>query len=95
VQSAKVYWTYHVHMRLSERSITTADIEYAAGALELVEAYSDDKYFPSYLVLGRSASGPIHILFALDVEGDNVRVVTAYHPDPLEWGPDLKSRRRP
>jgi hypothetical protein len=34
-------------------------------------------------------------LFAVDVEGNNVRVVTAYRPDPGEWGPDLKTRRSP
>ena len=30
---------------------------------------------------------------AADVESDNVRVVTAYLPDPNEWESDLKARR--
>ena len=34
-----------------------------------------------------------HVQFALDVEGDNVRVVTVYRPDPVEWEADLKTRR--
>jgi hypothetical protein len=34
------------------------------------------------------------VLFATDVEGDNVRVVTAYRPDAAEWNDDLKSRRQ-
>jgi hypothetical protein len=34
------------------------------------------------------------LLFAMDVEGDNARVVTAYRPDPDEWHDDLKTRRR-
>ena len=33
--------------------------------------------------------------FQTDVEGDNVRVVTAYRPSPGEWEDDLKTRRRP
>jgi hypothetical protein len=66
----------------------------AVGTYEPVEAYPDDKYLPSYLVLGRHGSEAFHILFAVDVEGDNVRVVTAYRPDPAEWQPDLKARRR-
>jgi hypothetical protein len=66
----------------------------AAGATyELVEAYPADKYLPSYLVLARQGPQAFHVLFATDVEGDNVRVVTSYHPDPAEWRADLKTRR--
>jgi hypothetical protein len=32
-------------------------------------------------------------LVAVDVEGDNVRVATAYRPDAGEWRDDLKTRR--
>lgn len=60
---------------------------------QLVEAYPDDKYFPSYLILARHGSDAFHVLFATDVEGDNVRVVTSYRPDPGEWQADLKARR--
>jgi len=60
---------------------------------ELVEAYPDDKYLPSYLILARHDRDAFHVLFAADVQGDNVRVVTAYRPDPFEWQPDLKARR--
>lgn len=90
VGEGKLLWTYHAHMRLSTRGIGRAEVLAAAPGFELVEAYPDDKYLPSYLVLG---PGPIHVLFAVDVEGDNVRVVTAYRPDASEWGPDLKTRR--
>jgi hypothetical protein len=36
-----------------------------------------------------------HVLFGADMEGQNVRVVTAYYPSPEEWEADLKTRRRP
>jgi hypothetical protein len=61
--------------------------------IELVEAYSDDKYLPSYLILGRHDEDVFHVLFAADVQGHNVRAVTPYRPDPGEWQPDLKARR--
>ena len=49
---------------------------------------------PSYLVLATAAvGGAFHVLFAVDVEGDNVRVITAYHPSPEEWEPDFSSRK--
>ena len=65
----------------------------AVATYDLLEAYPDDKYLPSYLVLARHGSDAFHVLFAADAEGDNVRVVTSYRPDPLEWQPDLKARR--
>lgn len=86
-------WTYHVNMRLAGRFISRTSILSAVDGYELVEAYPHDKYLPSYLVLGRHEGQAFHALFAADVEGDNVRVVTAYPPDPTEWQSDLKTRR--
>ena len=65
-------------MRLRARDITRAAIISSADTFELVEAYPDDKYLPSYLVLAYSGARALHILFATDVEDENVRVVTVY-----------------
>jgi hypothetical protein len=81
-------------MRLAGRFIPREMILDAVETFEVVEAYPDDKYLPSYLILGRAGGDAFHVLFATDVEGDNVRVVTAYRPDPDEWHDDLKTRRR-
>ncbi|OLC46205.1 MAG: hypothetical protein AUH43_14600 [Acidobacteria bacterium 13_1_40CM_65_14] len=89
----KVYWTYHVNMRLAGRYISRDEIFGAVDTYTIVEAYPDDKYLPSYLLLATSPGEPFHVLFAADVEGDNVRVVTAYHPGAEEWEPDLRTRR--
>jgi len=80
-------------MRLAGRFIPRATILAAVSSYQLVEAYPDDKYLPSYLILARHASDAFHVLFAADVEGDNVRVVTSYRPDPGEWQADLTARR--
>lgn len=89
----RLLWTYHVNIRLGGRFIPRESILGAVDTLERVEAYPEDKYLPSYLVLGRTGLDPFHVLFAADVEGDNVRVVTAYRPDVAEWQDDLKTRR--
>jgi len=80
-------------MRLAGRFIPRESILGVVETLELVEAYPDDKYLPSYLVLGPAAADALHVLVAVDVEADNVRIVTAYRPDPAEWQDDLKTRR--
>lgn len=82
-----------MNMRLVGRFIPRESVLAAVDTFELVEAYPDDKYLPSYLVLGRAGADAFHVLFAADVEGDNVRVVTAYRPDAAEWQDDLKTRR--
>ena len=80
-------------MRLVGRFISRDAILAAVDTYQLVEAYHDDKYLPSYLILARYGSEAFHVLFAADVEGDNVRVITSYRPDPGEWRADLKARR--
>ncbi len=93
IRRGRVLWTYHVNMRLAGRFIPRESILGAVETLELVEAYPDDKYLPSYLVLGGVGADVLHVLVAIDVKGDNVRIVTAYRPDPGEWQGDLRSRR--
>lgn len=95
VKQRRILWTYYVNMRLRGRSIARGDILAAVENYEIVEAYPADKYLPSFLVRARFQSESFHILFALDREDGNVRVVTAYRPDPKQWMPDLKTRRKP
>lgn len=90
IREGKLYWTYHVNMRLKGRFLTRRDILDAVDSYEVVESYPDDKYPPSYLVL---AAPGFHVLFAVDVEGDHVRIVTAYRSSPDKWEADLRTRR--
>jgi hypothetical protein len=79
-----------VNMRLAGRFISRDDILSAVDSYVIIEEYPDDKYLPSYLVLGAG----FHVLFAIDNDDDNVRVVTAYRPDPDEWEPGFARRKR-
>jgi hypothetical protein len=78
---------------VKERFVTRRAILDAVDSYELVESYPEDKYLPSYLLLARPAGGAIHVLFAADLVGDNVRVGTAYRPSPDEWMDEFKTRR--
>jgi len=62
---------------------------------QIIEAYPEDKYLPSYLIASEHRNVIFHVLIAVDIEGDNVRIVTAYRPDSAHWGTDLKTRRKP
>jgi hypothetical protein len=63
-------------MRLQERRLTGRALGEAAETLEIVEAYPKDKYLPSFLLRGEVSEFVFHALVAMDLEGDNIRVVT-------------------
>jgi len=90
----RILWTYHVNMRMKGRGIPRGVIIGAVDSYEIIEEYPGDKYMPSYLIWMKANGEVYHVLFALDVEGNNVRVVTAYRPDPAGWDGSLKKRRR-
>jgi hypothetical protein len=95
VRERRILWTYHANMRLHGRFLDRRSILDAVEAFEIIESYPDDKYLPSYLVYGQTEGMALHVLFAVDVAGDNVRVVTSYRPDGRDWERDLKTRRKP
>jgi len=79
-------------MRLQQRGLDADALRKAISSLEIIEAYPDDKYLPSFLLRGETQGAVFHAQIATDVEGDNIRVVTMYTPDAEEW--DEESRKR-
>jgi hypothetical protein len=94
VKERRVFWTYHVNMRMKDRAISREAILESTHEYEIIETYPEDKYLPSYLVYARRQNAVFHVLFATDVKSDNVRIITAYFPDPAQWSADLKIRRK-
>lgn len=74
MREEKIYWTYHVNMRLKGRFIPRQTIVESVDNYEIIEEYPDDKYLPSYLVYSQYQGLPFHALFATDVPGDNIRM---------------------
>ena len=94
IEEGKILWTYHVNMRLRGRSIPREMVIMSRDSFEVIEEYPEDRYFPSYLLYSVYRGEIFHVLCATDVEADNIRIVTAYRPNPEEWESDLKTRRR-
>ncbi len=80
-------------MRLQQRTLTAGMVGAAMATLEIIEAYPHDKYLPSFLLRGESEGCVFHAQIATDVEGENIRIVTVYTPDPNEWDEGLRFRR--
>ena len=80
-------------MRLEQRSLRSKMLLEAAETLEIIEAYPDDKYLPSFLVRGEFEGRVFHAQIAADVEGRNVRIVTMSVPVSEEWESEFRIRR--
>jgi len=80
-------------MRLQQRGLDAQALRNAIDSLEIIEAYPEDKYLPSFLLRGQANGAVFHAQMATDVEGDNIRVVTMYTPDADEWEDGFRKRR--
>lgn len=76
-------YTVHALQRTTERHIARIEIEQVIASAEVIEAYPQDKYGPSVLLLGTTETGRIlhiHVSFP-----PSVKIITAYEPDPDQW----------
>lgn len=94
VSQNKIMWTYHVNMRLKERFISRLSILDSADSYEIIEMYPDDHNLPSCLLYTEYNEIIFHIVFAMDIVNEHVRIITAYKPNPDKWETDLKTRRK-
>lgn len=92
VRDKRIFWTYQVNMRMKNRFISREMIQQSVNSFEIIESYPDDKYLPSYLVYCINNELIFHVVFAIDYQSENIRVVTAYYPDPVKWDKELKRR---
>jgi hypothetical protein len=93
IRQRSIIWSYHVNMRMEQRSITRNAILAAEPSFEIIENYPDDKYLPSCLVYACYGTGIFHLHIAIDKEGGNIRIITAYNPSTDKWNSDFKTRR--
>ena len=62
VRDRKIYWTYHVNMRLERRFLPREIIVESWSSFEIIEEYPTDKYLPSYLVYAENQGLIFHLV---------------------------------
>jgi Domain of unknown function (DUF4258) len=81
----EVEFSDHAARQMRKRGIRVEELFEAVRNAESIEAYPDDKYGASLLLLGSTLSErPLHILVTA-FERPLCKVVTAYQPDDREW----------
>jgi hypothetical protein len=74
------------------RRITVKELREVFAQGEIIEDYPDDKYGPSCLIFGRTASDrPLHVQCSYPSRLF-IKIITLYEPDPTRWI-DFKARR--
>ena len=87
--------TYRVHaiQRMFERGISEAEVGRVLSQGEEIASYSDDKPYPSRLLLGWRGGRPLHVVSAYNAEDEEHVVITVYEPNPALWEPGFKRRK--
>ena len=74
------------------RHISVQELREAVESGEVIEDYPNDKYGPSCLILGFTATArPIHVQCSYPSR-PLIKVITLYDPDPEQWI-DFRRRR--
>ena len=93
VEEKKYLVRLHARERMLERDISFQEIRECLENSKIIEDYSEDRPFPSFLALGFTANNrPLHSIWAVD--DDNLAyLISVYDPDPDMWI-DYKERNK-
>lgn len=84
----------HALLRMYQRKIMVDEVREALLNGEIIESYQSDRPLPSFLLLGYTFERrPLHVVVALDLEGDMAWVITVYQPSDEEWEEGFRKRR--
>lgn len=83
--SGNFEFSRHALKRVVERNISELEIKEVGKRAKIIEEYPDDKYTPSYLLLGfTNIERPIHIQVSF-ADTEFVKIITVYEPNEDEW----------
>ena len=91
---SRLVFRVHAIQRMYQRGVSEAEVRHVISTGEMIEEYPDDTPYPSRLVLGWYGSRPLHVVVADNVDDQENVVITVYEPDPGEWEPDWRRRRK-
>ncbi len=92
IKNGSLFWKDHFLQRMFQRKITMKNVFDVLKSFEIVEEYTEDSPFPSYLIMGFSQKEPFHIVLSLNEEDLELHMITVYRPAKDMW--DEKYRRR-
>lgn len=77
-----------------DRNIHTDDVLDTITHGELLKAYTDDKPYPSFLLLKFVNNRPLHVVMAYNKVDENCIIVTCYEPDAALWDEEFRNKMK-
>jgi len=93
LKDGRIEWQRHALQRMLERDISRNDVKQVLLEGEIIEEYSKDQPFPSFLIPGfLEENKPLHVVAALDKKDGWCYIITAYQPDASRFKDNYKTR---
>ena len=76
-----------------ERDISVEDVKHVISVGKAIKEYSDDKPYPSKLLLGFVRGIPIHVVTAENELAKEIIVITVYSPENELWDASFERKK--
>jgi hypothetical protein len=90
----KIIFKRHALERMIERHVTADDVISVVTKCEIIEDYSENGPYPSFLCLGYSGKKVLHVVISIDTENEILFIITVYEPSMALWENNFKTRRK-
>ena len=94
INYGRIGWRKHTLQRIAERQVLQKEVLQILLSAEVIQAYPDDRPFPSLLVFGWIADRPIHVVVSYDKTGNLVYIITVYEPSIAVFEENFKTKRK-
>jgi hypothetical protein len=92
--SRPIIFRVHAIQRMFERRISEENVRQVLQHGEMIEDYSEEMPQPGGLMSSRRGTRPLHVVMAENTRDNELIVITAYEPNPLQWKPGSRNRKK-
>lgn len=86
IRNSRIRITEHAEEEAFNDGLLFEEIYFSVMHGEVIEEYTEDRPYPSCLVMGKNFVGnPIHSVWAYNPESHWAVLITVYRPDPKRW----------
>lgn len=89
----KIKFRFHAIQRMFERDITVETVKKVIFSGKVIKDYSDDKPYPSQLILGFDGNSPLHVVVAINDAEKELIVITVYSPQTELWDASFERKK--
>jgi hypothetical protein len=91
--NSRIRFKKHALIRIIERNIKINEIEETSQNCKIIESYTEDQPFISYLILGfTNDNRPLHIVVAIDNFEKYIWIISVYEPSRNKWDETFSKR---